>query len=328
MKGKGLLIGGAVILLALAALAISLIRQPPEKSQPVQAQTETRSTAEITMAAKLQARTIVDIASPIEGKIETVHTEVGSEVYEGQLLAVVKSATLESARQQAQQDYERLQTRVNDLESALAAARLEASRAGADATRIRADLDRATRNLQREKMLLAEGATPRLTFEKAEKQFVALEMESKNMDQVAKQSDERVLSIQQELDTARKLLQDKTDALEASKERLAAGQVYSPVSGTMASMRARAGDDVHPSTKDLFQIATDLSTMEAVADVDSSQMSRIKPGQIAYIAVAESQDLLTGVVKEAVGGKVKVEFANPDPSIKPGLSAQIRIKIT
>ena len=36
--------------------------------------------------------------------------------------------------------------------------------------RVRAELDRASRNYQRQKMLLAEGATPRLTFEKAERE--------------------------------------------------------------------------------------------------------------------------------------------------------------
>jgi multidrug resistance efflux pump len=277
----------------------------------------------------LQARSVIEVGVPVEGKIEAFHADAGDEVYEGQLLAQVRSQRLQTAEEAAMLDLERAQTRVNNLESTIAATRLEASRASADAMRVRADLDRASRLYQRQKMLLAEGATPRLVFEKAEREFQALQAASGNLDQVATQSEERVTSLTRELDGARKVLQDKAEELEGAKAELAAGDITSPVSGIVAGRRGQAGEDVNPTVKDLFRIATDLTVMEAVADAGSSDFARVKEGQEAFVALAESPDeLLPGVVTKVADGRVTIEFRNPNPAIRPGLTAQVRIKLT
>jgi hypothetical protein len=39
-------------------------------------------------------------------------------------------------------------------------------------------------------------------------------------------------------------------------------------------------------------------------------------------------EVLQGTVLKAENGKVTVEFANPNALVKPGLTAQIRIKLT
>jgi len=271
---------------------------------------------------------VVNVGVPLTGKIQAFHAELGDEVYEGQLLAQIKSGGLEDAQETGTADLERAKSRVNEIESAIAAGRLEASRAGADATRARAEFDRAQRYYQRQKMLLDEGATPRLTFEKAQREFQALETESKNLDQLAKQSEERVDSLQRDLDAAQKLFRDKEDHLEGVKASLAAGEISSPVSGIIVARRGELGDQVNPTVTDLFQIATDLSVMEAVAEPAPNDLARIKPGQEAYVALAESpNELLPGVVKKVDEGKVTIEFKNPSPAIKPGLTAQVRIKL-
>ena len=328
MKGKGLLIAGIVILAAIAAGALSVILQTPKEPEAAKAQTQPVVT-EVIVAAKLHAPTVVNVAVPIAGKIESFNVEPGDEVYEGQLLAQVRSTGLEDAQEAAIVELERATTRVNNIESSIAASRLEASRAGADASRVRADLDRASRHYQRQKLLLEEGATPKLTFEKAERDFRALETESKNLDQVAKQSEERADSLQRELDTAHKLLQDKEDNLEGLKARLAAGDISSPVNGIVAGRRGQVGEEVNPTIKDLFQIATDLSVMEAVAEPGAGDLAKIKAGQEAFVALAESpNELLPGLVKNVEQGRVTIEFKNPSPAIRPGLTAQVRIKLT
>ena len=63
-------------------------------------------------------------------------------------------------------------------------------------------------------MLLDAGATPRLVFEKAQNEYTALEAESKKLDLVSSSADERITSVQRELDAARKLLQGKSEDLE------------------------------------------------------------------------------------------------------------------
>jgi multidrug resistance efflux pump len=330
MKGKAFIIGSSVVLTAILAAGLFFFRQTQEKNTAEKSEQQTPPPpTEAILPATLQAQTVVEVGVPIEGKIEVFHAEVGDEVYEGQLLAQIQSQRLHTAEEEAMLDLERAQTRVNNLESTIVAARLEASRASADALRVRADLDRASRLYQREKVLIAEGATPRLKFEKAEREYQALQKESENLDQLATQSDERVSALNRELDAARKTLQDKADELEGAKAEIAAGDITSPASGIVAGRRGQAGEDVDPTLKDLFRIATDLTVMEAIADAGPADFARVKEGQEAYVSLAESpHELLPGIVKKAVEGKVTIEFKNPNPAIRPGLTAQVRIKLT
>ena len=79
---------------------------------------------------------------------------------------------------------------------------------------------------------------------------------------------------------------------------------------------------------DLFQIASDLSIMDAVADASPAQLDRLKAGQPATVLIAEmGGEILQGKVAKIEDGKVTVEFPSPNPMIKPGLTAQIRINL-
>lgn len=314
---------GIVLALTYVVLANKVAPQP-EKPVPAPV-VETA----ISLQAVLQPAVTVPVGAPVEGKIETFRVEVGDEVYEGQLLAHIRSAALETRKLEAELDLERGETRVRDLEAAVSAARLEASRAAADASRVKNEFERASRTYQREKMLLSEGATPRRTFEKAEKEYLALEAAAKNVDAVAVAAEERVGLTQRELDTARKLLEGKMADLEDTNQRIGSGDVLSPVNGIVVGRRGMAGDDTHPSMTDLFQIASDLSLMYAIADANPDQISKLKKGQAATVAIVEmGGELLQGSILRIEDSKVTVEFANPNPQIKPGLTAQIRIKLT
>ena len=327
MSWKKLAIAAAVIAAMLAGVgAFWWSRRPVAKAQapPVAPMAQ-----EVTLEAVLQPANTVSIPVPIEGRIESFEVELGADVYEGQLLARIRSEVLESARDAAQLDYEKTEGRVHNLEAAISAARLEASRANADASRVRNDLDRAQKAFERQKMLLSEGATPRRIFEKAQTEYEALAAESKKLDAVAASSDERISSLQRELDAARKVLEGKAEDAEAAKAHLGSGEVLSPVNGVLAARRGQAGDEVHPSMTDLFQIATDMSRMYAIADIKTAEAGRVKPGQAALVSIAEVSGAgLTGVVTKVEDGKITVEFANPDPTLKPGVTAFVRIKLT
>jgi HlyD family secretion protein len=325
------IIAALVALAVLAGVGVFAFRK--WQQQPVQPKVTAKQTSpaieEISLPATVQAAATVSVPVPLEGKIESFQVEIGAEVYEGQLLAQVRSESLEGLRERAEADYAKAEERLRTLEAALSSARLEASRASADASRVRNELDRASRNFQRQKMLLAEGATPRLTFEKAQKEFQSLETESKSLDAVAAVAEDRIAATQRDLDAARKLLESKSEDLDVAKERIGSGEVLSPVTGIVVGRRGQAGDDVHPSITDLFRIASDLSVMHAVADASPAQIGRVKPGQPAGVLLAEmGGEILQGSVAKVEDGKIVVEFPSPNPLIKPGLSAQIRIKLT
>jgi multidrug resistance efflux pump len=286
---------------------------------------------EVVLPATLEANTasVVSVPVPIEGRIETFHVELGAEVYEGQLLANIRSQSIESEREEAELDIEKYETRVKNLESSISAARLEASRAIADASRIRSEFEKADKNYERYKILLERGATPKNTFLKAEKDYLALQTETKNADVLAASAEERVTTLQRELDNARKLLEAKAEDLEKAKQQIGSGDVSSPVNGVVVGRRGQPGENVHRSMTDLFRIATDLSTMRAIIEVLPVAAKRIQPGQTATVSIAEmGGDTIQGQVATVEGGKVTIEFSNPNPLVKPGLTAQVRIKLT
>jgi cobalt-zinc-cadmium efflux system membrane fusion protein len=265
---------------------------------------------------------------PVDGTISAFHVEVGAEVYEGQLLAEIKNAQVENSQELSTLELERAQQRVNNFEALLAAARLEASRAAADSQRVRSELERATRNYERQRLLLSEGATPRRTFEKAQTDFQALETESTQLTALATQTEERVRTVQRDLDAAKKLLEGKVSDTEAVTTRLAAGQVLSPATGIVSARRGQVGDQVNPAIEDLFVIATELSHLEVVVEPEPPALARIKPGSQAGIVLADvPNETLPGTVSAVENGKVRVEFANPSPLVKPGMTAQVRIRL-
>jgi len=320
---------GALVAIAVIAVATYVVQTRKPAQTAVKPTVPEPVDVELSLQAVLQTATSIPVGVPVEGKIESFQVEAGDEVYEGQLLAQIKSQALETAKLEAETDLEQSETRVRNLEAAMSAARLEASRAVADAARVKNEYERAAKNFQREKMLLAEGATPRRNFEKAQKEFIALEAETKNHDAVAAGAEERITSTQNELDAARKLLEGKSEDLEQATQRVGAGNVLSPVNGIVVGRRGQAGDNVHPSMTDLFQIATDLSAMQAIAQASPAQIKQIKPGQPATVTIVEmAGEILQGSVLKIEGDRVVIEFANPNPLIKPGLTAQVRIKLT
>ena len=317
-----------IVLLAIVAGAIFRLWNRAPATNAATPTQQAAAPAEASVPAVLQASTTTPIGVPLEGKIVSFEVEVGADVFEGQLLARIRSEGLESSREAAEIDLERAETRVRNLESLLTATRLEASRASADAARVRNDLERASKNYQRQKMMIEQGATPRKTFEKAEAEYKAAELESKNLDEVAQAAEERITSLSRELDAARKHLEGKVEDLEATKQQIGSGDVVSPVNGVVVARRGQAGDQVHPSITDLFQIATDLSTLHAVAEVAPAFASRVAPGLPVTVVIAElGGETLNGTVSNVEGGTITAEFANPNPAVKPGLSAQMRLKL-
>jgi multidrug resistance efflux pump len=331
MRGKWLLFSGIAVLVAIAAGTLSLLRRSvtsePRLVVPAPSPSPPAG-AEVSLPGKIRAHKVITVAAPIDGTIEFVAGDVGQEVYEGQLLAQIKNTGLETAHQEATAEAEQAQTRLNTLQGNLIAGRLEASRAHADASRSRTEFDRAEKAYLRQQMLYNQGATPRLVFEKAQKEFQLAQGEFQGLDQVARLADERIASLQKEVDGARRALAEKNQALEDAQQNLAACEIHSPVDGLVVARSKQPGEEVSQEVKDLFQIAVDLDWLEVVLEPEPPVLERIRPGQEALVQVAEiPTEGLPGKVREIKNGEVVVDFASPSPAVRPGLTAQVRIKL-
>jgi len=328
MRGKWLLLSGTIVLAAVAGGALWMYRTaaPPQRAVAAPAAT-TFSGTELSLPGTIRAQSVTVVAAPMDGTLESVLVETGQPVYEGQILGRIQNTGLEGAQQEAASDAARAQERYSQIQNEMIAARLEASRARADALRAQGECDRAERVYQRQQMLEKEGATPRLVFEKAAGEFQAAKAERDTRTELAKVAEDRLAGLVQSLDAARQSLDEKNQALDTARENAAAAEIRSPVDGLLVGCAKQPGEEVSTEVRDLFQIAVNLSAMEAVVEPGPAELARIRPGQDALVQFAEIPDAIPGKVKGIQGSQAIVEFTSPNPALRPGATAQIRIKL-
>jgi multidrug resistance efflux pump len=177
-------------------------------------------------------------------------------------------------------------------------------------------------------MLVKEGATPRLAYEKSQRESEAAKAERDVAADLARGAEDRLSLLTKTADAARQSVEAGRQALDRAKETAAAAEIHSPVTGLVVGRTKQVGEEVTPDVQDLFQIATDLSALEAVVEPDRAALDRIRPGQDALITVADAPDAIAAHVTEIVGNEVIVRFASPSPAVRPGVTAQVRIKVS
>jgi multidrug efflux pump subunit AcrA (membrane-fusion protein) len=330
MRGKWLLLSGVAVFLAIAAGALSLLRQKSTTAAPAAAHTASPvGQGEITLSGTVQPQEVVSIAAPVDGTVEAYYVEEGQEVAEGQLLAQIRSTGLEAERDVAAVELERARGRVSSLESRLIAARLEASRARAEASRAREEFEKGEKAYLRQAMLYREGATPRLAYEGAQQAFDAAKSLHESRESVARAAEERVSLLVREEEAARQKLAEQSELMDEAGAKLAAGQVYSPVDGLLVGRRGQAGEVVTKDSPDLLEVAVHLERLEVALEPPPDVLSRLRPGLDALIQLAEvSGQGIPGKVVEVRDGTAFVEFLSPNPAVKPGLTAQVRVRLS
>jgi multidrug resistance efflux pump len=325
---KWLIAGTASVILLIAGFLLRAHKpKPVTHISPVPAAPAPSETGDITLIGRVQPRTSVLVAAPLEGTLESFFVDIGQEVYKDQLLGKIRSANLDAAEQQAQLDLDKAETRVTTLSGDQLAARLEASRATVDQSRARADVDRLEKLYRQQKGLWDAGATPRLTFEKAEKDYNDAKAAIERVDTVAKLADSRAKTIESGIEDANRAVADRTAALERAKADLANAEIHSPADGIVMARRGQPGEPVNPSIQDLLQIGTELTALQVVLAVNSVQLARIHVGQAAGVRVPEiTPDEIPATVSEIRGSDIVVNFTSPTPITKLDLAAQVRIK--
>ena len=330
MRGKWIPPLAGVVLLALAVGTVVWRGRRHPVALPSAATAAAIAVArnEVTLQGKIRPQHIMGVAASVPGFIEAFLVEPGQDVYEGQVLARIGAQGLESVREVAQAALERAQEQVSKAEAAVTAARMELSRAEADAQRSRMLLDRAERASARQQTLFREGATPRLVYEKALKEYEAALKDAELIDATVRTGQEHIQSGMDEVNGAKKIVADKMRLLEEAQGNLSAAEVHSPVDGYVVSRKGEVGGSAEGLGNELFQIATDLYALEVAVEPKADVLKRIVPGQAALVLILDLQSAaMTGVVREIKNNQVTVEFNSTLPAIKPGMQADVRFKL-
>jgi multidrug resistance efflux pump len=330
MRGKWIPISVGFVLFAVAVGTVVWRGRRHPVAPPAAATAAAIAVArnEVTLQGKIRPRHVVGVGASAQGFIEAFLVGPGEDVFEGQVLARIGAQGLESAREVAQAALDRAQEQVSKTEAEVTAARLELSRAEADAERSRMALERAERASARQQTLFRQGATPRLVYEKALQEYEAALKEHELIDATVRTGRERVQSGIGEIDAARKMVADKLRLLEEAQGNLSAAEVHSPVDGYVVSRKGEVGSSAGEPGDELFQIATDLFAMEVALEPKADLLKRIVPGQPALVLVLDLQNAaMPGVVREIKENQATVEFDSTLPAIKPGMQADVRLKL-
>jgi multidrug resistance efflux pump len=329
MRGKWVLLSVVAVLAGVAGGALSLRYRRMAPALPVRAAGAAMLPAnQVTLSGAIRPQHVAGVGAQTNGLIEAFLVEVGQDVYQGQVLARIGSQGLESSREAAASGVDHAQEQVNRVEATVAGARLEQSRAEAEAQRARFAMERAETAFSRQQLLVSQGATPRLVYEKARDEYDSARTEFAVMDKAARGAAERVQSVLQEVASAQKILADENRRLEESQAAFEAADVHSPVDGVLVGRNGEVGKTAQEFGDNLFQIATDMYALEVALEPEPPVLKRLRPGQPALVVIPDLQSAgIAGDVKEIKGTQVLVEFNSTIPAIRPGMLADVRLKL-
>ncbi len=162
------------------------------------------------------------------------------------------------------------------------------------------------------------------------------------------------LSTQSDLDSADVTMKSAEAALKSSEAALTQAQanldqqqvnlahtiITSPIDGIIVQRAVDVGQTVQANYQSptLFIVAADLTKMKCTANIDESDVGKIRPGQnVKFRIDAYPTETFTGtvtqvrlqpvVVQNVVTYGTVISVPNPDLKLKPGMTANVQIEI-
>ena len=246
----------------------------------------------------LQAVTTVQVGTQVSGIVQDLYADFNSIVKKGQVIARLDPSLLQTALDTAQANL------VN---------------AQANLERQKVALEDANTKLKRAQELFAKNLAPRTDLETAE---VA-----------AKQAEAQLKSTQSQIVQAQA-------AVNKAKVDLDHTIITAPIDGIVTSRNVDKGQTVAASMQapTLFIIAADLTKMQVNANIDESDVGRMRPGQTVRFRVdAYPNDTFIGTVQQVrlnpttvqnvVTYSTVIDVPNPDYRLMPGMTANLNIEV-
>ncbi len=303
MKKKWLIIGG----IAIVVIAIIVVQATKKTGGgvSVQAETATSKTIVETVSAsgRVQPETAVDITSEINGEIIDLYVTEGQRVEAGDLLVVLDTVQLRS-------DAEQARYRVSEL-----AARVDAAKSTRDQ-----NLD----EYERQKRLYEQGLTSETAYKNARYAYESAEASYK----------------------ATKAQYSQFEAAyEKQLDNLSKATIVAPMSGVVTFLDCEVGEIAAAQTsftqgRTLMTISN-MDVFEVDVEVDETEITKVDIGQAVDIEVDAFPDTIfagrvvevgnTAIFASAASAdqstnfRVKVLFEQPNPKIRPGMSATVDI---
>lgn len=246
----------------------------------------------------LQAVTTVQVGTQVSGTIQSLYADFNSLVKKGQTLARLDPSLFQTQIEQA---------------------RANLIRAQADVERLKVALDDARTKLTRAKELGGRQLLPQSELDAA---------------------DVSVRAAEAQLRSAQAQVTQAQASLNQNEVNLQHTVINAPIDGLVISRNVDVGQTVAASMQapTLFVLAADLTKMQVIANLDESDVGRIRPNQQASFRVdaypsetfhgTVSQVRLQPIVQQnVVTYATVINVPNDELKLKPGMTANVNIEI-
>jgi HlyD family secretion protein len=268
----------------------------------------------------------VQVGSQISGQVKEIHADFNTAVKKDQVIARIDPQTFELRVNQARAD-------VDAARSAVAVARSGLAAQQAEVGRVKVTLGDAQRDYERKKTLVERNFISGAELDKARTLLDATREQLKAVEAQIHVSEAQVLS-------ALATVKQRESLLKQAQVDLERTIIRAPVDGTVILRNIDAGQTVAASLQApvLFTIAQDLRDMQVETAIDEADVGRLRVGQQATFTVdAFPRRGFNGEIRQirkspvnvqnVISYTVVISAANPDLSLLPGMTANVRVVV-
>jgi HlyD family secretion protein len=333
MKNKGVLIGLALVVVALLAIVViaknkGLVGGASAVKVAVAEVTKRDIVETVSASGKIQSESEVIISPDVAGEIMELTVKEGDKVEEGQLLVKIDPDIQQS-------NVERLEAAMNTSKANLANAQSRKAQSEARLTNSKA-------NYNRVKKLYEDKVVSQSEYDATVSEY-----------EVAKSD---VEASKQSVEASKYNVKSAQAALKEAEKNLTRTEIYSPVNGTISKLNFEKGERVVGTSQmqgsEIMKIA-DLNEMEVLVEVNENDIIRVGLGDTCDIEVdaylgQKFKGIVTNIANSAMSSgmgtdqitnfEVKVRMLRtsytglvnekqPDQSpFRPGMSAAVDIR--
>ncbi|MFZ5690628.1 MAG: efflux RND transporter periplasmic adaptor subunit [Pseudomonadota bacterium] len=350
----------SVVVLFLAAIAaVALYFMPGWNGAPAEGSYRTAKAdrgeivATVSATGTINPTTTVIVGSQLSGQVVQILADYNSEVKAGQVVARLNQDQIRARLDAARADLAQMRAQKLVVEGQIEKVKAETEKAKAAQADMEAQVTRnealfadADRIYKRQSDLRTRGFAADAAVDTARATRDAQEAALTSARAQVSSAKAALLGLAADLQVAQANLaavsaqiQQREAAVRQIEVDLANSEIKSPVSGVVVQRNVELGQTVAASLQapELFRIADDLRKMEISANIDETDIGRIKPGQkVTFTVNAFPGRTFEGVVKQVRLGSQNVQnvviyttivsIENPQRELLPGMTANLRIE--
>ncbi len=309
--------------------------------------------ATVSATGTINPTTTVIVGSQLSGQVVEVRADYNSEVKAGEIVARLNQDQIRARLDAARADLAQMRAQKLVVEGQIEKVKAETVKAGAAQVDTEAQVTRnealfadADRIYNRQNDLRTRGYAAEAAVDTARATRDAQDAALASARAQVNSAKAAITGLAADLQVAQANLaavgaqiQQREAAVRQIEVDLSNTDIKSPVSGVVVQRNVELGQTVAASLQapELFRIADDLSKMEIAANIDETDIGRIRAGQrVTFTVNAFPGRTFEGVVKQVRLGSQNVQnvviyttivsIENPRRELLPGMTANLRVE--